>query len=94
MQKAISDKIQIGQILNPAKDYGGVSSINDGGTLENILSKVDKTTNFISTGKADEDLSRYYPNILPITRQLQLAGKLLRKAYASVTYTDKKNLNL
>ena len=90
MQKAISDKIQIGQILNPAKDYGGVSSINDEGTLENILSKVDKTTNFISTGKADEDLSRYYPNILPITRQLQLAGKLLRKAYASVTYTDKK----
>ena len=90
MQKPISDKIQIGQTLNPARDYGGVSSINDEGTLENIISKVDKSTNFIKTGQADEDLSRYYPNILPITRQSQIAGELPRKAYASETYTDKK----
>ena len=59
MQKPISDKIQIGQTLNPARDYGGVSFINDEGTLENIISKVDKSTNFIKTGQADEDLSRY-----------------------------------
>ena len=91
MQKPISDKIQIGQTLDPARDYGGgVSSINDEGTLENIISKVDKSTNFIKTGRADEDLSRYYPNILPITRQSQVAGKLPRKAFASETYTDKK----
>ena len=92
MQKPISDKIQIGQTLNPARDYGGVPSINDEGTLENILGKVDKTTNFLKTSRADEDLSRYYPNILPITRQSQLAGELLRKAYASDTYTDKKKI--
>ena len=90
MQKPISDKIQIEQTLNPARDYGGVSSINDEGTLENIISKVDKSTIFIKTGQADEDLSRYYPNILPITRQSQVAGELPRKAYASETYTDKK----
>ena len=47
MQRPISDKIQLGQTLNPARDYGGVSSINDEGTLENILGKVDKTTQFI-----------------------------------------------
>ena len=58
---------------------------------ENILSKVDKSINFIKTGRADEDLSRYYPNILPITRQAQVAGELPRKAYASEIYTDKKN---
>ena len=52
---------------------------------------MDKTTHFIGTGKADEDLSRYYPNILPITRQSQIAGDLPRKAYATNTYTDKKN---
>ena len=90
MQKPISDKIQIGQTLNPARDYGEVSSINDQGTLENIISKVDKSTNFIQTGQADEDLSRYYQNILPITRQSQIAGKLPRKAYASEICTDKK----
>ena len=91
MQRPISDKIQLGQTLNPARDYGSVSSINDEGTLENILGKVDKTTQVIGTGKADEDLSRYYPNILPITRQSQIAGEVPRKAYATNTYTDKKN---
>ena len=94
MQRPISDKIQLGQTLNPARDYGGVSSINDEGTLENILGKVDKTTQFIGTGKADEDLSRYYPNILPITRQSQIAGDLPRKASATNTYMDKKKLEV
>ena len=92
MQKPISDKIQLGETLNLARDYGGVSSINDEGTLENILSKVDKVQSFIGKGKADGDLSRYYPNILPITRQSQIASELPRKAYASVTYSDKKQL--
>ena len=92
MQKAISNKIQLGQTLNPADDYGGVPSINDEGTLENLISKVDKVGKFIGTGKADEDLSRYYPNILLITRQAQIAGELPRKSYVSVTYSDKKQL--
>ena len=47
---------------------------------------------FLKTGKADGDLSRYFPNILPITRQPQIAGELSRKRYASVTYSDKKQL--
>ena len=47
-------------------------------------------TNFIKTCRADEYLPRYYPNILPITRQTQVAGELPRKAYASETYAEKK----
>ena len=90
MQKAISNEIQIGDTLNPLDDYAGVLSINDEGTLENLIGKVDKVRGFLKTGKADGDLSRYFPNILPITRQSQIAGKLPRKAYASVTYSDKK----
>ena len=92
MQKSIPNNIQIGQTLNPAKDYGGVSSINDEGTLENIIGKLDKSKNFIATGTADEDLSRYYPNIYPITRQSQIAGDFPKKAYASDNYIDKKTL--
>ena len=92
MQKAISNKIQLGETLNPLDDYGGIPSINDGRTLENLIGKVDKAHSFMKTGKADGDLSRYFPNILPITRQSQIAGELPRKAYASVTYTDKKQL--
>ena len=90
MQKAISNKIQLGETLNPLHDYGRVSSINDEGTLENLITKVDKVQGFIKTSKGDRDLSRYFPNILPITRQVQIAGDLPGKAYASITYSDKK----
>ena len=57
-----------------------------------MIGKVYKVQGFIKTGKADGDLSRYFPNILPINRQVQTAGKLLRKAYASVAYSHKKQL--
>ena len=90
IQKAISNKIQLGDTLNPLDDYGGVPSINDEGTLENLIEKVDKARGFLKTGKADEDLSRYFPNILPVTRQQQIAGEIPSKAYASVMYTGKK----
>ena len=90
MQKDISNKIQLGETLNPLHDYGGVPLINDEGTSENLIAKVDKVQGFIKTGKGDGDLSRYFPNILPITRQVQIAGNLPRKAYASITYSDKK----
>ena len=87
----MSNKIQLGQTLNPLNEYGWVPSINDEGTLENLIAKVDKVNGFIGTGKADGDLSRYYPNIVPIMRQAQIAGELPRKSYASITYSDKKN---
>ena len=89
MQKTISNKIQLGDTLNPLDDYASVSSINDEGTL---IGRVDKVRGFLKTGKADGDLSRYFPNILSITRQLQVAGKPPRKAHASVTYSDNKYL--
>ena len=84
MQKAISNKIQLVNTLNPLDDYAGIPSINDEGTLENFIGKVDKVWGFLKTGKADGDLSRYFPNILPITRQSQTDGELPTKAYAYV----------
>ena len=88
----ISNKIQLGNTLNPLDDYAGVPSVNDEGTLENLISKVGKAQGLMSAGKADRDLARYFPNILPVTRQAQIPGEVPRKAYASVTYTDKKQL--
>ena len=82
----------MGDTLNSLRDYAGVPSINDEGTLENLIGKVDKARGFMRTGKADGDLARYFPNILPVTRQVQDAGEVPWKAYASVTYTDKKHL--
>ena len=94
MQRAISNKIQLGDTLNPLKDYGGDPSVNDEGDLENLFQKVDEVGAFWKTGKADGDLSRYLPNILPVTIQNQIAVEVPRKTFASVTYSDKKILGL
>ena len=66
---------QLGKTFNPLNDYGGVPSINDEGTLENLIGKLDKVHGFAATGTADGDSSGYYPNILSITRQAQIAGE-------------------
>ena len=92
MQKAISNKIELGNTLNTLHNYADVPSINDDGTLENLIGKADKVRSLMSTGKADGDLARYFPNILRVTRQAQVAGEVLQKVYTSVTYTDKKQL--
>ena len=53
MQQPISNKIQLGDTLNPAKDYGGAPSADDEGNLENLIGKVGKVGGFWKTGKAD-----------------------------------------
>ena len=88
----MSNKIQLGDTLNSLQDYGGVPANDNEGNLENLYSKVDKIGAFWKTGKADEDLSRYTPNILPVMRQNQIAGTIRRKAFAFVTYSDKRIL--
>ena len=80
MQKAISNKIELRDTLNPLHDYAGVPSINDDGILENLVGNVDKARGFMNTDKADGDLARYFPNILPVTRQAQVAGEAPQKA--------------
>ena len=94
MQKAISNKIQLGQTLNPADDYGGVPSINDEGTLENLISKVDKVGKFIGTGKADKDLSRYYQISYRLLGKHKLLVNCLEKVMQALPTQIKNNLNL
>ena len=92
MQRNISNKIQLGDTLKSLQDYGGVLANDYEGNLENLYSKVDKIGAFWRTGKADEHLSRYTPNILPVMRQNQIVGTIRRKAFAFVTYSDKRIL--
>ena len=91
-QKPTQNRIEFGQNLNPLDDYAGVPAINDDGNLQTLIDKVDKVSKFWKTGKADSDLIRYIPNVLPITRQNLIDGidPRLMQAYASETYTDKK----
>ena len=43
MQQRISNKIQLGNTLNPALDYSGVPAIDDEANLESIYGKIDET---------------------------------------------------
>ena len=92
MQRRISNKIQPVDTLNPALDYSGVPAVDDEANLESIYEKIYKIGGLLKSGKADESLARYIPNLLPVTRQNQLADTNPRKAFASITYSDKKNL--
>ena len=67
-------------------DYSGVPVISNEANLESIYGKIDKIGGFWKSGKADESLARYIPNLLPV------GVTNPRKAFASVTHLDKKNL--
>ena len=98
MQRNMSNKIQLGDTLNSLQDYGGVPANDNEGNLENLYSKVDKIGAFWKTGKADEDLSRYIPNILLVTRQNQIVGTIPRKAFVleltANTYSNYSSMEL
>ena len=78
MQLRISNKIQLGDTLNPALDYSGVPAVDDEANLESIYGKIDKISGFWKSGKADKSLARYVPNLLPVTRQHEVAGSFPR----------------
>ena len=67
-------------------------SVDDEGNLESLYSKVDKIGKFWKTNKADDNLARYIPNLTEVSRQNQIAGTHLRKAFASQTYSYKKTV--
>ena len=83
MQRAISNKIELGVTLNPLKDAGEVPAVDDEANLENIYGKVDKIGKFWKTGKADENLDRYISNLREVSRQNQIVGTLPRKCYVA-----------
>ena len=92
-QRQIQNKIHFGQTLNPLDDYAGVSSVNDDGNLQSLIDKVGKLSSFWQSGKADGDLIRYIPNLVPVTRQDVIKGIEPREAYAAETYVDKRTID-
>ena len=60
--------------------------------LESLYCKIDKIGGFWKSGKADESLARYIPNLVPVSRQNQISGSIPRKTFASVTYSGMKIL--
>ena len=68
MQWRISNKIQLGDILNPTLDYSGVPAVGNEANLESIYGKIDKIGGFGN----QENQMRVWQDIFQIYSQLQL----------------------
>ena len=92
MQREISNKVQLGENLNPLKNLPKVPAIGNTSGLKDVFQKVDKLGNLWEDGKIDYYLIRYLPGLAAIARQGQIYNIIPKKAYASSNYTDKKTL--
>ena len=53
MQREISNKIQLGETLNPLNDVSAVSSIDNTSNLKDVFGKVDKLGDLWNKGTTD-----------------------------------------
>ena len=69
MQREISNKIQLGETLNPLNKVSVVLSIDNTSNLKDVLGKVDKLGNLRDRGQADASLIRYILGLSNVSRQ-------------------------
>ena len=93
MQREISNKIQLGENLNPLRDISNVPSIDNVANLKDIFCKVDKVGVLWNKGETDASLVRCILSLSGVSRQGQIYSINHKKAYAAQTYTDKKSLD-
>ena len=69
MQREISNKIQLGETLNPLNKVSVVLSIDNTSNLKDLLGKVDKVGILRDRGQADASLIRYILGLSNVSRQ-------------------------
>ena len=92
MQANVSNKVKLGQSLEPLQDATGVDSVDFSADIDNLLKKLDKLSDLYERGRIDSDLLRYIPGMSKIMYQGQLDWIQTKKAYAASTYTEKQIL--
>ena len=92
MQAAASEKVKLGQNLNPSNDSAGVDSIDYSANVDDLVNKVKKLKNLYEKGQIDADVLRYVPGMNKIMYQGQLNYIETKKAHISSTYTDMEQL--
>ena len=92
MQREISNKIRLGENLNPLKDVTNVPSVDNVANLRNVFSKVDELGNIWDKGEADAESARYIPGLTDASRQGQIYYIEPKNPYAAETYVDQKTL--
>ena len=90
MQAARSNRVKLGENLNPIEDASGVDAVDFSADIDNLIGKLDKLTDLYDTGKVNADMFRYIPGISKIMYQGQLDHIETKKSYAESTYTNKE----
>ena len=85
MQREISNKIQLGETLNPFKDISEDLSIDNVSNLKDVFGNVDKLEDLWEIETADATLTRYIPGLSNVLRQGKIFNIVPKKAYATST---------
>ena len=83
MQREISNKIQLGETLNPLHDVSAVSFIDNTSNLKDVFGKVDKLGDLWDKGTADASLIRYIPGLSNVSKQGKIFNIAQKKVYAN-----------
>ena len=92
MQAAKSNRVKLGENLNPLEDATGVNSTEFSADIENLITKLDKLSDLYDSGKIDADVLRYILGMSKISYQGQIDWIETRRSYAASTYTDMQML--
>ena len=68
MQRETSNKIKLGETLDPLNDVSVVLSIDNTLNLKDVYGKVDKLGDLWDRGQADANLIRYIPGLSNVSR--------------------------
>lgn len=68
MQREISDKIQLAEMLNPLNSVSVVSSVDNTVNVKDLFGKVDKPSELCKKRMADASLITYIPGASEISR--------------------------
>ena len=92
MHAAKSNRVKLGENLNPLEDATGVDSVDFSADIDNVIGKIDKLKVMYDSGKIDADILRYIPGMSRIMYQGQIDWIDTQKSYAASTYTDMEML--
>ena len=92
MQREISNKVPLGENLNPLKNLPKSPTVDNKSDLKDVFRKVNKLGNIWEDSKMDYNLIRYLPGLATVSRQGEIYNITPKRAYALSNYTDKKSL--
>ena len=89
MQREISDRVTLGDTLNPYEDARRSTAIDrTASNYNDAKEKVQKIRDLINTGRYDKDLAKYIPDLLELAFQGMFEDIDSKEKTAHPSYSD------